>query len=99
MTERDLDELDSQRKQIEAIRESFSSTISKLLGRTSSPLVLSMLGSLETLNNLLKYQLDLIDSQFDLITTELRKITDSLEELERETQTKRPFTRRKRLDN
>lgn len=66
-------------KALEDLCDEFNTNISKLEGRTNSPIILSMLASLSTLMTVVKDNLDFTRSGFDLFLSEINTLNRKIE--------------------
>lgn len=66
-------------KALEDLCETFGSNIDKLIGKTNSPIILSMLSSLNILMEVMKDQIDFTRSGFDLFLEEIKTLNKKIE--------------------
>lgn len=80
-----IEEVAERQKRFEDLCEDFNSNINKLIGKTGSPIILSMLASLSVLMEVVKDNLDFTRSGFDLFLDEIESLSNKLEQHCKET--------------
>lgn len=80
-----IEEVAERQKRLEELCNDFNSNINKLIGKTGSPIILSMLASLSVLMEVVKDNLDFTRSGFDLFLDEIESLSNKLEQHCRET--------------
>lgn len=71
--------VNKRQKELEELCENFSSNINKLIGKTNSPIILSMLSSLNILMEVTKDQIDFTRNGFDLFLEEIKNLNRQIE--------------------
>ena len=74
-----INSVTERQKELEELCDEFSNNINKLIGKTNSPIILSMLASLNTLMKITKDQLDFTRSGFDLFLEEIKALNRQIE--------------------
>lgn len=85
-----IEEVAERQKRLQELCDDFNSNINKLIGKTGSPIILSMLASLSVLMEVVKDNLDFTRSGFDLFLDEIESLSNKLEQhCRKQTQQKR----------
>lgn len=74
-----INTVNERQKALEELCRTFGSNIDKLVGKTNSPIILSMLSSLNVLMDVMKDQIDFTRSGFDLFLEEIKSLNSKIE--------------------
>lgn len=74
-----IEDVTERQKKLEELCNEFNNNINKLVGRTNSPIILSMLASLSVLMTVVKDNLDFTRSGFDLFLDEIKNLNQRIE--------------------
>lgn len=74
-----IKEVDERQKRLESLCEQFNSNINKLMGKTNSSMILSILASLSVLMEVTKDNIDFTRSGFDLFLKEIESLNKQIE--------------------
>ena len=74
-----IEDVTERQKKLEELCNEFNNNINKLVGRTNSPIILSMLASLSVLMTVVKDNLDFTRNGFDLFLEEIKNLNQRIE--------------------